>query len=125
MAKAQVYVDTVNLMAYDYYEPSSDPLTGHHAPLFTNPADPRHVSADASIQAFERAGVPAAKILLGVPFYGHMWDRWQDIIMAISAGQAGCRKGTRPIMWLQMRRRVPDIRGIGTLLPRFLPLQRR
>lgn len=75
MAKAQVYVDTVNLMAYDYYEPSSDPLTGHHAPLFTNPADPRHVSADASIQAFERAGVPAAKILLGVPFYGHMWGQ--------------------------------------------------
>jgi chitinase len=75
MAQVQRYVDTVNLMAYDYYEPSSDTLTGHHAPLFTNPADPKKVSADATVQAFEKAGVPAAKVLLGLPFYGHMWGQ--------------------------------------------------
>jgi chitinase len=75
MVQVQRYVDTVNLMAYDYYEPSSDTLTGHHAPLFTNPADPKRVSADASVEAFEKAGVPAAKILLGLPFYGHMWGQ--------------------------------------------------
>jgi chitinase len=75
MAKAQRYLDTVNLMAYDYYEPGSDALTGHHAPLFTNPADPKKVSADTSVQAFEKAGVPAAKILLGLPFYGHVWGQ--------------------------------------------------
>ena len=75
MVQVQRYVDTVNLMAYDYYEPSSDTLTGHHAPLFTNPADPKKVSADASVQAFEKAGVPAAKVLLGLPFYGHMWGQ--------------------------------------------------
>jgi chitinase len=73
MANVQKYVDTVNLMAYDYYGPSSDALTGHHAPLFTNQADPKKISADASVRAFEQAGVPAAKILLGVPFYGHIW----------------------------------------------------
>jgi chitinase len=80
MAQVQRYVDTVNLMAYDYYEPSSDAITGHHAPLFTNPADPKKISADASVQAFEKAGVPAAKILLGLPFYGHMWGQvaWQN-----------------------------------------------
>jgi chitinase len=75
MEKIQRYLDTVNLMAYDYYEPSSDAIAGHHAPLFTNPADPKHISADASVQAFEKAGVPAAKILLGLPFYGHMWGQ--------------------------------------------------
>jgi chitinase len=73
MAEVQRYVDTVNLMAYDYYEPSADALTGHHAPLFTNAADPKKVSGEASVLAFERAGVPAAKILFGLPFYGHMW----------------------------------------------------
>jgi chitinase len=75
MAKVQRYVDTVNLMAYDYYEPSSDAITGHHAPLFTNAADPKKISAEASVLAFERAGVPAAKVLLGLPFYGHMWGQ--------------------------------------------------
>jgi chitinase len=73
MEKVQLYVDTVNLMAYDYVEPGSDPLTGNHAPLYTDPADARNYSADASVKAFEQAGVPAGKILLGVPFYGHVW----------------------------------------------------
>jgi chitinase len=78
MKNVQRYVDTVNLMAYDYVEPGSDPLTGNHAPLFTNPADTRNYSADASVKAFEQAGVPAEKILLGVPFYGHVWGEVSD-----------------------------------------------
>jgi chitinase len=78
MAKAQEYLDTVNLMAYDYVEPGSEPLTGHHAPLFNNPADTRNYSADASVHAFELAGVPASKIILGVPFYGHVWGNVEN-----------------------------------------------
>jgi chitinase len=78
MKQVQKYVDTVNLMAYDYVEPGSDPLTGHHAPLFTNPADTRNYSGDASVRAFEQAGVPARKILLGMPFYGHVWGEVSD-----------------------------------------------
>ena len=73
MEKVQRYVDGVNLMTYDYYQPGGDAVTGNHAPLFTDPADPKKVSADASVQAFEKAGVPAAKVLLGVPFYGRAW----------------------------------------------------
>jgi chitinase len=73
MDKVQEYVDSVNLMAYDYYEPPSDAITGNHAPLFTDPADPKKVSGDSSVQEYEKAGVPADKIVLGVPFYGHMW----------------------------------------------------
>jgi chitinase len=73
MGQVQRYVDSVNLMSYDYYESSSDATTGHHAPLFTNPADPKHVSADASVKLFEQAGVPAHKLILGVPFYGRAW----------------------------------------------------
>lgn len=75
MAEVQKYIDTVNLMAYDYYEPGSDAITGHHAPLFTNGADPKRISAETSVLAFEQAGVPATKILLGLPFYGHIWGQ--------------------------------------------------
>lgn len=78
MGKAQKYVDTVNLMAYDYYEPGSDPITGNHAPLFTDPADPKKISADRSVHEYEQADVPAAKIVLGVPFYGHVWGQVPD-----------------------------------------------
>jgi chitinase len=73
MAKVQRYVDTVNLMSYDYYVPVWDKTTGHHAPLFTNPADPKKISADRTVHEYESAGVPAKKIVLGVPFYGKSW----------------------------------------------------
>jgi chitinase len=78
MKKVQKYVDSVNLMAYDYYESSSDRTTGHHAPLFRNPTDPKKISADRSVQEFEKAGVPAKKIVLGVPFYGRSWGEVDD-----------------------------------------------
>lgn len=78
MAKVARYVDTVNLMTYDYYEPGSQRITGHHAPLYPNPADPEHLSSDASVQAFEKAGVPADKLTLGLPFYGHVWSNVPD-----------------------------------------------
>ena len=74
MKRVQRYLDTVNLMAYDFYQGSSDTITGHHAPLFTNPADPKKISADRSVREFEQAGVPAGKIVLGVPFYSHVWS---------------------------------------------------
>ena len=75
MGEVQKYVDTVNLMAYDYYEPGDQKMTGNHAPLFTDPADPKGVSADRSVHEYEHAGVPVEKIVLGVPFYGHVWGQ--------------------------------------------------
>ncbi|WP_158941466.1 glycoside hydrolase family 18 protein [Granulicella sp. S190] len=78
MAKVQRYVDTVNLMSYDYYVPSWDKTTGHHAPLFTNPVDPKKISADRTVHEYESAGVPAEKLVLGLPFYGKSWGHVPD-----------------------------------------------
>lgn len=78
MASVQQYVDTVNLMAYDYSEPPSDPIANNHAPLFTDPADPKQGSANDSVLRMEKAGVPSEKIVLGVPFYGHVWGEVGD-----------------------------------------------
>jgi chitinase len=75
MSVVAEYVDTVNLMAYDYYEPENGKPTGNHAPLFTDPADPKAVSADRSVREFQKAGVAARKLVLGVPFYGHVWGQ--------------------------------------------------
>jgi chitinase len=73
MAKVETYVDAVNLMAYDYCIPSRNGVTCHDAPLYSNPEAPMTGSADEAVRAFEKAGVPAAKILLGIPFYGQQW----------------------------------------------------
>ncbi|HMF65321.1 MAG TPA: glycoside hydrolase family 18 protein [Edaphobacter sp.] len=71
MDKVQHYVDTINLMTYDFYV--GGPTTGHDAPLFHNPADPKNVSAGHSVDLYLQAGVSEKKIVLGVPFYGRSW----------------------------------------------------
>ncbi|NGP89033.1 glycoside hydrolase family 18 protein [Fodinibius halophilus] len=70
MAKVQRYVDFINLMTYDFYITGPDSLAGHNAPLFTNPKDPRKLSVDVGVDMFLDAGVPADKIVMGIPFYG-------------------------------------------------------
>ena len=66
-------VDQVGIMNYDYTGPWS-PTTGFLAPLFSNPADPRHSnSIESNIADYEAAGIPREKLLMGLPFYGYSW----------------------------------------------------
>ena len=65
-------MDYVNLMTYDFREAGGD-AAGHHANLFLNPADDRQQSTDRAAREFLEAGVPSAKLVLGVPFYGRAW----------------------------------------------------
>jgi len=73
MAKLQVSVDYVNLMTYDFRVASVDRIAGHHANLYDHPADDKQRSADRAVREFLAAGVPAAKLVMGVPFYGRGW----------------------------------------------------
>ncbi len=66
-------VDYINLMTYDFYVPGADSLAGPNAPLFTNPRDPHGYSDDSAVQEYIDAGVSPEKIVLGIPFYGHVW----------------------------------------------------
>jgi chitinase len=71
--KVQASVDFVNLMTYDFRVAEGDPVSGHHANLFPNPADPEQRSVDRAVKEFLAAGVPARKLVVGVPFYGRGW----------------------------------------------------
>ena len=73
LEKVQATVDFVNLMTYDFREAEGDSISGHHANLFPNVLDPKQRSADRAVREFLAAGVPAAKLVLGVPFYGRAW----------------------------------------------------
>ncbi|MCL4782250.1 MAG: glycoside hydrolase family 9 protein [Bryobacterales bacterium] len=72
MSNVAASLDYVNLMAYDQFV-GSEPVAAHHAPLFTHPANPKRLSAATAVTQFLAAGVPAEKIVLGVPFYGRAW----------------------------------------------------
>lgn len=71
------YLDFVNLMAYDFHGGWESPMvTGFHSALYGAPADPAYSQrlwADASVQDYLNGGVPAGKLVLGVPFYGRGW----------------------------------------------------
>jgi chitinase len=58
-------VDFVNIMAYDM---SGAPR--HHAGLFRSSMS-AHLTADEAVRLHVKAGMPAGKLVLGIPFYGH------------------------------------------------------
>jgi chitinase len=68
-------VDTLKLMAYDYYGGWSG-TTGHNANLSNNPDDPEWGgwSTEQAVQAYLDAFVPAKKISMGFGFYGKAWS---------------------------------------------------
>ena len=74
MNKLHVYLDWINEMAYDFFN-SLTPTTGHHAALYRSEfAGPADRTGDAAVRQYLAAGVPASKIVLGVPFYGRGFE---------------------------------------------------
>jgi len=59
-------LDHVHIMCYDYHG-AWEKQTSHNAPLFSPPGEG---SVESSVNLFMSHGVPAYKIVLGLPFYG-------------------------------------------------------
>jgi len=76
LKEASPYVDLWNVMSYDYAVPdiANGAAMSPNAPLYT-PTSPTAVqmSINYTIQGYLAAGVPAKKILVGIPLYGHTW----------------------------------------------------
>ena len=73
-AQVASLVDEVGLMNYDYSGPWQQ-VTGMIAPLYAlEGAPPNQGTVDGTVAEYEAAGVPAGKLLMGVPFYGYSWQ---------------------------------------------------
>ncbi|MBE9608456.1 glycoside hydrolase family 18 protein [Chitinilyticum piscinae] len=68
--KIHAPLNWINIMTYDFSGGWSS-VTGHNANLLGTKKDSG--SVDGSVKDYLEAGVPANKIVVGVPFYGYGW----------------------------------------------------
>lgn len=92
-------VDWVNLMTYDYHGTGSEATTGFNAPLYADPTDPSPsrdtFNVNWTVNAYLSRGVPAGKLILGLPLYGRSWEAVPDINHGLfQNGQKGPNTGT-------------------------------
>jgi chitinase len=98
MAAIGKIVDQVGLMTYDFNGPWNG-TTGFIAPL-SAASDHDGGTVERSVAAYRAAGVPAAKLLMGLPFYGYGWHQVPETNNGLNQeGQA--IRGDRPYSYIQ------------------------
>ena len=78
-AALQGQFDQINIMTYDLSGPWPGFKTWHNSSLFgagseEMSAGAKYPSSDATIHGFAQAGVPRAKLAIGIAFYGDIWS---------------------------------------------------
>ncbi|RZC68226.1 hypothetical protein C5167_031484 [Papaver somniferum] len=99
-------LDFVNLMCYDYRGDWDTSKTGAHALLY----DPSsQISTSAGIQAWINAGLPANKLIMGLPMYGRTWKLRDANVNGIGAPAVGVGPGGGVLTYAD----VVDFNGVS------------
>ncbi|PUA35450.1 chitinase [Paenibacillus elgii] len=77
LSKVAQTLDWINIMTYDFHG-GWESKSGHNAPLYfdsaDNSEDPVNFNVDKAVANHLNAGVPASKLVLGLPYYGKGWQ---------------------------------------------------
>lgn len=104
-------LDDAVIMDYDFQGPwTRQGPTGFDSNLFSSPQAPDtaqqpRISVDSTVNYYLRRGVPARKIVIGVPYYGHGWTG-----VAAGSNDGLYQPATGPAP-------SPDVTAQGTVLP--------
>jgi chitinase len=81
LAKVGRALDFYNVQGYDFHG-TWETDSNHASPLFDSKQDPvasENFNIDYTINAYLRAGVPARKLVMGIPLYGRGWTGVPDV----------------------------------------------
>ena len=92
------YLDYINVMTYDFHG-AWDAKTNHQSALFDSPNDPstgdqKLYNSNDAIEAFISRGVPAAKLNLGIGYYGRGWTGVTNANNGLYQSATGAAPGT-------------------------------
>ncbi|MEF2277404.1 glycosyl hydrolase family 18 protein [Deinococcus sp. YIM 134068] len=93
-------LDLMNVMTYDFRGAwAATGPTNFHSNLYPSPADPgsgeeRTYSVDTAVTAYLRAGAPAGKLVVGLPFYGRGWTGVTNANGGLYQRATGAARGT-------------------------------
>jgi chitinase len=101
LSQIAAIVDWINIMTYDF-NGGWQTISAHNSPLYYDPAaaaagvpDAATFNAAAGVQGHLNAGVPASKLVLGMPFYARGWSG----CAATGNGQYASCTGPSPGTW--------------------------
>lgn len=80
LAQCAEHLDRLNVMAYDYHTPfGASTITGANSPLNrdTDPKSPYFIAK--TLENYLKSGIPANKIVLGLPAFGHTYAGVSDL----------------------------------------------
>lgn len=78
LPRIEPLLDFINVMTYDYH--GAPGAANFNSPLYAARNDPTPTwNVDASMRAFIEGGVPANKLLVGVPFYGKAYGQVPNV----------------------------------------------
>ena len=88
-------LDFINLMAYDMHGPAWEPTSAdHHAPLYQRSWDKDTTNnIDSNVKYYLSRGFSAAKINLGIPFYGKAWTLSANVTTPPAPGSGLAQAG--------------------------------
>jgi chitinase len=99
-AQYSQHLDWINLMTYDFHGGwEAQGPTNFHSNLYLDPSSPatgvsRTYTIENAVNKLLSAGVPAQKILLGIPFYGRGWTGVPNVSNGLYQSATGPAPGT-------------------------------
>ena len=87
------YLNWINIMSYDLHG-AWETTTNFQAHLRLAPGDTTGLSVQNAVQGYLAAGVPANKLIVGIPFYGRGWTGVRNQNNGLYQPASGAAPGT-------------------------------